>query len=96
MCYCDNCKHSEVWVYAEPCCSCSLGSHWEPFDSNGVDDVSVKRCPFCGGEAIVDRFSPPFRHSTYYLVRCTDCGAMTWPYGRDAEVAIKLWNGRAE
>ena len=60
------------------------------------DDGSIKPCPFCGGEAIVDVYTPFLRDVTFCFVRCTDCGAMTWPYGRDAEAAIKLWNGRAK
>lgn len=31
---CNNCKHSEVWTYSEPCASCEDRSKWEPY-TNG-------------------------------------------------------------
>ena len=68
----------------------------EHYDSNDRDDGTISSCPFCGGGAIVDCQSPFLRHSTYYFVRCTDCGALTWPWAESPAKALKMWNRRAE
>lgn len=68
----------------------------EHYDSNDRDDGTIDRCPFCKGEGIVDCQSPILRHSVYYFVRCTDCGAMTWLYCKTPQEALKRWNRRVK
>ena len=58
--------------------------------------MNLERCPFCGGEAQLDTWSPMLRSSVFYVVTCTDCGATTWPYVADAGGAVNLWNRRPE
>lgn len=66
------------------------------YDSNDRDDGSIERCPFCGGEGIVDCHSPLMRRSVYYFVRCDNCGALTWPWAETPAKAIEMWNRRAQ
>ena len=49
------------------------------------------RCPFCGGEAMVEYDTiEPFEH----VVFCGDCGVMTTT-SEDEQVACLAWNTRA-
>lgn len=64
------------------------------YDSNDRDDGTFKRCPFCGGEASLRLYEPPFlTEQRYYYVLCGDCKAMTAPTLRSME-AIGRWNRR--
>lgn len=56
----------------------------------------LKPCPHCGGEAKVRAYSLPLRAGVNWVVSCSDCGCMTWPYGEDAESAVKNWNRRVK
>ena len=53
---------------------------------------TLKSCPFCGGEAIlqVDKNGLPF----LYYVYCRTCKIQTMSFYKD-ETAIKFWNTRA-
>lgn len=66
------------------------------YDSNDRDDGTFKRCPFCGGEADLRIYDPPFvPHTMRYYVACSNCGAMTHPWNLK-ERAIALWNRRQD
>ena len=39
ICDCDNCKHSEVWAYSEPCNSCFDLSEWEADTQTNADRI---------------------------------------------------------
>lgn len=64
------------------------------YDSNDRDDGTFERCPFCGGEADLRIYDPPFLLQRRYYVVCTSCGAMTYPGNLEKERAIALWNRR--
>lgn len=65
------------------------------YDSNDRDDGTFKRCPFCGGEADLRIYDPPFVSQMYCYVACTNCGAMTHPC-LYKERAIGMWNRRQD
>lgn len=50
-------------------------------------------CPFCGGEAAAEVIEISGMRSCH-LVRCTDCGATTWPWVIGADLAERAWNRR--
>ena len=54
----------------------------------------LKPCPFCGGEADLRIYDPPFVPQMQFYVACTNCGAMTHPCNLYKERAIALWNRR--
>ena len=54
-----------------------------------METVELKRCPFCGGEAIF----PKNGISTFVI--CTKCGATSCWCTSKAEAA-ELWNRRAD
>ena len=56
-----------------------------------MDNLTLKPCPFCGGEAILVKDFSSFKDWTY--VRCKECGASTSVSG-NAYKAIELWNRR--
>ena len=58
-----------------------------------MDDLNLKPCPFCGGEAILVKDFSSFKDWTY--VRCKECGAATAVSG-NAFKALDLWNKRVE
>ena len=56
-----------------------------------MDEIKLKPCPFCGGDAelIQDRY----RGLNTFYVRCWGCSARTdLEYAE--EFAAELWNGR--
>lgn len=75
------------------------------YDSNDRNDGTFEKCPYCGGEANLKIYEPPFTKSRYYYVQCDRCGAMTSPVliSQDIEAALKQlqeaidkWNRRQE
>lgn len=54
------------------------------------DSVELKPCPFCGGEAEIERYGTP-RQST--IVCCTDCGCTI--EGPEEFAHGRQWNTRA-
>lgn len=46
----------------------------------------LKRCPFCGGRAVIDG-------GAYYWIYCTDCKAETRGV-HSKSLAVSLWNNR--
>ena len=57
------------------------------------NELKLKPCPFCGGEAILVKDFCSFKDWNY--ARCESCGAMT-SVADDAYKAIEAWNMRAE
>lgn len=61
-----------------------------------MNEVKLKPCPFCGGEAYT------FYDSRLYCemlcgVACSACGALVYIYpSKSQKNAIKLWNTRYE
>ena len=55
--------------------------------------AELKPCPFCGGAAEKKTWNAPGRSTAFVVACCSECGAMTWPYG-DARNAILRWNRR--
>ncbi len=70
------------------------------YDSNDLDDGTFKPCPFCGGDASLRVYEPPFTKSRYFYVQCDNCKAMTSPVQivdyRQAFEAIGKWNRRQD
>lgn len=62
------------------------------YDSNDRDEEALESCPFCGGEADLRIYEPPFCRQSYY-VSCQKCGAMTKP-APNKELALALWKKR--
>lgn len=58
-----------------------------------MSDLTLKPCPFCGGEARLVKDFCSFKDWNY--VRCEECGAMT-STADNAYRAINYWNQRAE
>ena len=58
-----------------------------------TNDIKLKPCPFCGGEAILVKDFSSFKDWNY--VRCKECGAAT-SVGNTAYRAIDFWNQRVE
>ena len=53
----------------------------------------LKKCPFCGGEADIEKIIG-FSHAVIAAyVYCKECGASTQTYGSE-EVAYEAWNRR--
>lgn len=57
------------------------------------DELKLKPCPFCGGEAFVHMLGNEIAKG--YYIACDECGAKTIVFGYEAE-AIEEWNRRAE
>jgi len=59
-----------------------------------MTELKLKRCPFCGGEAVVD--SVPdinFESGKNYFIRCRCCAA-EGGWGKCQAVAEHKWNMR--
>jgi len=52
----------------------------------------TKRCPFCGGEGILQRII--FRPRAEFFIYCRNCGIET-PVFKTQEEAVTYWNTRA-
>ena len=50
----------------------------------------LRKCPFCGGEA-----NSNFHERLGHLIRCQECGNMTYWHNSELE-AIAAWNRRVE
>ena len=58
-----------------------------------MDNLTLKPCPFCGGEAKLVKDFCSFKDWNY--VRCEECGAMN-SVTDTAFKAIETWNMRVE
>ena len=59
----------------------------------------LKPCPFCGGEAIVEKAKskPYFERRLPYRVKCKWCHcALAYQFFETENDAIKAWNRRAD
>ena len=57
-----------------------------------MDEIKLKRCPFCGGEPVFRTYEGD---ECEYQVSCQYCFAETW-IEESKEEAAELWNRRAE
>ena len=55
------------------------------------ENEPLKRCPFCGGEALIDNQYGSVRN--FYAIQCGSCLNATM-YHTDLESAVKAWNRR--
>ena len=55
----------------------------------------LKPCPFCGGEAKINRIVNTFYQYARYFSSCTRCSAESKVFETEQE-AIEAWNTRAE
>lgn len=56
----------------------------------------LKPCPFCGGDAVLEKYKLPQRPTSFYAVTCNNCGAMTYPYSGRHKDAVDRWNERTD
>ena len=70
-------------------------------EAKNMQDVKLKPCPFCGGEAelvcTTDNHHAPYvrcKYGVYLKPKCT-ANMYPWRY-KTAEEAIEAWNNRAE
>lgn len=54
----------------------------------------LKKCPFCGGEAELKKYYPPFSRRAIVTVKCTSCRCNSGEWRR-SDKAIESWNTRA-
>ena len=61
-----------------------------------MDEIKLKPCPFCGGEAKADLAKPFFFlkkwHNRLAFVGCTHCGASTGLFNANNRTGSKLMN----
>ena len=55
--------------------------------------LEIKKCPFCGGEAVVCQ-SKSYTGRTYYYVVCGKCRTEQGKTYSTKQYAIKIWNRR--
>lgn len=55
----------------------------------------LKRCPFCGGKAIITTFASDYDLNEYHFSRCKKCGVRQIDHVHKLE-AIANWNRRAK
>ena len=56
----------------------------------------LKPCPFCGGEACIQRHELIGYADTFFGVVCLGCRAETRQFFTDKKVAVRAWNRRVE
>ena len=57
------------------------------------NETILKKCPFCGGEAKVHQYYPPFARRVRTTVRCTKCKCNSGEWGLKNK-AVEAWNRR--
>ncbi|MDR2923480.1 MAG: Lar family restriction alleviation protein [Treponema sp.] len=57
-----------------------------------MTNEALKRCPFCGGEALLKRGRPIY--FDYFFVKCSSCGIETPECKYEPDGAIAAWNTR--
>jgi Lar family restriction alleviation protein len=60
------------------------------------ETTELEACPFCGGEAIMEKVSRvnSRRPASDYAIRCNSCNASTRRYFSSKQEAVKAWNMR--
>lgn len=58
-----------------------------------MSEIKLKRCPFCGGEAILESDKTGKEQKLYY-VSCKDDCITQYGYSPTKEYAIEKWNTR--
>ena len=59
-----------------------------------MNEVKLKRCPFCGGEAEIIEVEG--NESETICIQCSSCGVSVHHKWLEPEVLIDYWNRRAE
>lgn len=57
-----------------------------------MNEIILKDCPFCGGEAILHSYYGPNNYAQY-TVNCTKC-YISKSWQTDINLAIEQWNKR--
>lgn len=57
--------------------------------------AELKKCPFCGGEAVLEELEYDDKYKEY-LVYCCECSGMVEKWRKTKEEAIEAWNRRVE
>ena len=56
----------------------------------------LKKCPFCGGDAVMETFTTAMEKKPRFRVRCTNCSCdLGWDHW-SLEEAQDAWNKRTE
>ena len=60
-----------------------------------MNDIKLKRCPFCGGKAKKRVVHEDILHVKYWVICCEecDCKSSAW---QDVNKAIEAWNTRKQ
>ena len=65
--------------------------------SENVEEIKLKPCPFCGGEAFIHEICEDFLGVGWeirgFAGSCKKCHATT-EYNKDKDIAIQSWNKR--
>jgi Lar family restriction alleviation protein len=61
---------------------------------NDMEEKRLKRCPFCGGEAVLKKYSGAQLNKTVYWVTCSKCFTRIGTIKFSETEAIDLWNNR--
>lgn len=59
------------------------------------ENVELKPCPFCGGEAKCYDYAPTWATTHKWVVECSICGGTTSPC-KTKKKAIEAWNRRKD
>lgn len=58
--------------------------------------ADLKKCPFCGADAVLDTFTTAMEKKPRFRVRCTKCPCdLGWEHWSVEEAAAE-WNRRAD
>lgn len=74
----------------------SYCKHFEPKNVCGrYEEKELKKCPFCGGEAILEVYYGFNKEVIFSYVYCRECGVSTRSYALE-KTAQEAWNRRVE
>lgn len=87
-------RHEAYDLYCESCRSLNLAILHDKFEWLELEYKAVlKNCPFCGGEAIIDKETPYM--FPIFRVKCSDCEMKTEVHTYKQN-AIDAWNRRVK
>lgn len=59
------------------------------------ETFQIKRCPFCGGKAMVMHYEKIKSEKPRFWVKCRECWCATPSFSYSEEEAATVWNRRA-